>query len=93
MPPNYLTATSGEETSMSAKENNNNIKGNNSNNNNITHSPLKQKKKESRREKEKSYALKHKGHVGLVLKTGKVVVVTATEFQPRQITILEGTSF
>ena len=41
-------------------------------------------------EKEKAYNKKHKGHVGMVMSNGQVVVVTPTQFQPRHVTLFEG---
>ena len=89
MPPNSLTATESEDPT-SSKTITGKEKINEESSNKRKASKLKHIEK--RAEKTKSYSIKHKGHVGLVVKTGKVVMVTADEFQPKQIVIYEGES-
>lgn len=89
MPPNLLTATSSEEPSLKSITGKEKINEETSRKRKLSKIKHSQRKRE---EKSKSYSVKHKGHVGLVVKTGKVVVITATEFQPKSIVINEGES-
>lgn len=90
MPPDYITsnASSSDEPAQRQQKKSKQMSKQKLSKQNSNHKEVMLKNNPDA----KSYTLQHKDHTGIIEKSGKIVKITTTQFQPENVSIFEGES-